>query len=418
MRRIILFLFAVFVIAAWTLPSYAAEVSFDGQYRIRLFSFENDDDFQDDVGVTNSYIDQRFRTGITVRSSDDFGGYIQTQALNNTKWGTVGVNSTHVFDVVQAYLDFNVQNVNAKIGRRWTTIPADPFGIVLVARVDSAMFSTDVGPAKVYAAFLKLDENDAGTSDVDEDQNTYLIGGQFSPAENTEFGAFWLFDRDGEGSSDTKRSWIGANAGVMAGPVDLAVEGVVLTGEIQGGNDISAFALVGEASMAPNDQVGVGLIIAYGSGDDNSSDTDNEAFQGLSPSFNPTNIWFDEGVASWGGAGVSETNLNSSASPTYHSSVGNTLAFIPYATFKVNDQTKVTGKYAFIQQVEDTGSTVVDDAIGQELNLIGSYTIHSASNLNLTAQANWFFPGDGLLASTTAADDTVSEYTAKLQYTF
>ena len=40
MRRIMLFLFAVFVVVAWTVPSYATETTFGATARIRAFALD------------------------------------------------------------------------------------------------------------------------------------------------------------------------------------------------------------------------------------------------------------------------------------------------------------------------------------------------------------------------------------------
>ncbi|MBI5286182.1 MAG: hypothetical protein HY878_01155, partial [Deltaproteobacteria bacterium] len=45
-----------------------------------------------------------------------------------------------------------------------------------------------------------------------------------------------------------------------------------------------------------------------------------------------------------------------------------------------------------------------------------NYTLHK--NLSLLAFAAWFNPDDGITGSGTAADDTVSEYYARLQWEF
>ena len=434
MRRILLFLFAVLVVTAWTLPSYAAEVNFGGAWRIRAFAIDNED-YSENSSDSNSFVEQRMRLNIDARSSEDFGGHVLLEGGTCT-WGDGTTNgcgnaTATKTGLKEFWLDFNIVGANVKIGTIKLKVPGDINCLVLCNRKDGAIVSSNVGPATVYAALIKNDEanstNDSDPTAADDDDNTYLVGGQFSPAKGTSAGVFYIYNREASATITTMH-WIGANASTMAGPVDLDIEGVILTGDIDGGNDISGFALVGHGSIAPTDQLMVGLYIAYGSGDDNSTDTDNEAFQahGGDGSFQPTgnSIWFDNGLNDWGGAtpGLISTNLNQSSITTYRDSVGNTLAFIPYATFKVNDTIKIMGSVEILQQVEDTPSSgnggAGDDSIGTGVNLGVNKVILSGSSLSLTAWASWFLPGDGILASSSADDDAITEYTASLQYSF
>jgi hypothetical protein len=427
MKKVLLFLFAVVVVAAWTLPSYATEVNFDGQWRIRMFGGENADDFQDDSGDTSSRIEQRFRTGITARSSDDFGGYIQLQTnTNDDEVGNQGSNALwdggSELDVHarQAYLDFNVQNVNFKVGKQYLSHPGDPFKLFLTTIVDAAVVSTTVGPATVYGVYAKLAEVDDQTPQNDEDTNLYALGGAFSPQKGIDLGASWTFVKDSAGPDVSDRHWISGHGGFMVGPVDILAEGVLLTGETDNSNDISAYALAGDATFA-TDQFEVGVLLGYGSGDDDPADGDDEGFQEIAGSFNQSNLWFDNGIDSWGNAqSISLGNIddhNVDGSTAYGSSLGNTFTAFLHGKFNVNEQLSLNGAAGIIRLAEDT-STSGDDDVGSELNLGADYTIHSASTLKLSAQANWLFPGDALTGGGSNPDDTVSEYTAKLEYQF
>ena len=223
--------------------------------------------------------------------------------------------------------------------------------------------------------------------------------------------------------------WFGANASAKAGPVNIKGEIALRSGSDDNAAasacapvdcDYSGWAGVVDASMNATDQIKAGVLLGIGSGDDDANlvtDNDAETFMGIAPSFNITDIVFDNGTNGNGGA----TNPGVLAQA---GGIGGVLVIRPYVVVKVNDQIKITGKYAWLQYVEDNqsnlfaGSGVRDDALGSEIDLQLDYTIHSASKLGLRLQANWFFPGDGALAMTTSPDDQVSEYYARIQYNF
>ena len=454
MRRIILFLFAVFVVTAWTLPSYAAETTFGGAWRVRFLSFDNNDDFRDDLGDASSSIDQRFRLNVTSRGSEDFGGFLQMQAGNDT-WGT-----STTFDVTtnQAYLDFNVQNVNVKVGRQDMDVAGDIHNLVLIQTRDAVVASTQVGPATVYGGLLKLDEVDSTTADSNDDRDAFYLGAQFMPAEGVEAGVFWVVDKDsdftstqseafagGSDGGDTILHYLGASGEFAAGPVNLALEGVVRTGEddtpASGTTAInySGWAFAADAHLSPNDMFTVGLVVGIGSGDDNHTDTDAEAFVGIDPSFTHSQIYFD------GGDGGYINSPNSSGVLGGTGELGGVTVVKPYVSAKINDKLTVSAQYAWLQYTEENDSRLCDDtdgssaaagvalggataacsesddSLGSEFNLQADYMLHTASSLGLQLQANWFFPGDGILTSSQKSsgyDDVVREYIAKIQYDF
>ena len=173
MRRILIFLFAIAVLAAWTVPSYATEVTFSGTWRIRLFSLD-DRDFNENASDASSSINQRFRLNIKARSSDDFGGKIQLQ-MGNATWGLSGAATP---TARQAYLDFNVATVHVKAGRQYFKLPGDPFSLVLVSVLDAFVASTKSGPATIYGDFAITAEVDSGTGANDDDTNVYILGAQ------------------------------------------------------------------------------------------------------------------------------------------------------------------------------------------------------------------------------------------------
>ena len=75
---------------------------------------------------------------------------------------------------------------------------------------------------------------------------------EFAPAEGISAGAFWVFGK--ENLTQTDVHWLGANGSYTGGPVNIDVEGVILTGSVDGlpspGDiDLEGWALVGDARL-------------------------------------------------------------------------------------------------------------------------------------------------------------------------
>ena len=180
MKKILMIVFASLMIAAWILPARqcrAADITFYGTYRVRLFNTNNAADYSNEgakfysgsgstttnvapayvsspftpttnyKGKTdnNSWIDQRFRLAVESKVSDKLRGFVQLEIGN-----TAGADSSHIWgsgaagntdtctttfdgttyttsctsnnnnrlDARQYYLSFNLSEVRVKAGRQ------------------------------------------------------------------------------------------------------------------------------------------------------------------------------------------------------------------------------------------------------------------------------------------------------------
>ncbi len=447
MKRFIVFLFAVTLVAAWVAPSLAADVTFSGTYRVRAFATNNGSDFNDDAADENTWIDQRFRLGINAAASDDLRGFIQLQMGapdDSANSCAACVNGSHAFggpgdfgiNVRQAYLDFNLGSVNVKAGKQWFALPSDSQHLVYVDAdannsSDVIVASTQAGPGNVAVGFIKFTEGDAGTAAYDADYNMYFADGSFPVNDNVKLGVFWLFVDNNSGTATTNAGdataitldeeqihYIGVSGSGDFGMVSVNGEGVYMTGDANvapgGGTDqdIKGYALSAEAKVKANDQITVGLIGGIGSGDDNATDNDRETFMSPSGSYysGKTGIWWDAGEESNGGVGPTLANTNNVGRGTLQ----NVTWVSPYIAFSPMDALHLKAQYAWLTQTEK--GTTVDDALGQEITLTGVYNI--MEGFDAVLQAAWLVPDDGLTGGGTAADDSVSEYFAKIQWDF
>ena len=90
MKKLFILAVAVILTVAFTAPLFAAETTFNGQYRIRAFSNWNFDKKvtapDSERGLYTGYFDQRFRLTITHKSSDFLKAVVQFDLVEDT-WG-------------------------------------------------------------------------------------------------------------------------------------------------------------------------------------------------------------------------------------------------------------------------------------------------------------------------------------------
>ncbi|MFQ5900438.1 MAG: alginate export family protein, partial [Thermodesulfobacteriota bacterium] len=334
-------------------------------------------------------------------------GTDMTTCIENEPANTADTCTTSDSIVVdQAYLNFNVGPVNVRAGRQDFSPAGDIFNLVMVETYDAFNFSANAGLADIYGVFIRHSENDMNVGGNDGDDNIYVLGSQFSPNENVDAGAFVVYRRDR--ATKDEIFWLGADGSFKAGPVDISAEAVLLTGERDTGVasssiDYSGYAVAVEASANIN-QIGFGAVVAYASGDGDNNDNDSEAFMGIDPSFNVTDIYFDGGDEGNGGAAIT-------------GELGGSYVASPYVTVQPIDQLKLGARYAFMMFTDNvTGSgqnqISTEDFIGQEIDLNVNYEI--VPQLDIALQAAWFLPDDGV----STVGDTLSEYMARFTYAF
>ena len=294
MKRALIILFAVVMVGAWVLPSYAVDIEQDGEYRVRFVYANNGNDLDGGIGDVSDNINQRFRYGIKAIASDELWAYLQLSLMagcqgqfdgggnynvgrggvGNYTWGEgvasclpdgndefqpgrawrsdagIGVAAR------QAYIVFKLGSVTNKLGRQYFKHPGDPFSLLLEADLDMWLISAPIGDALVYAAYSKVIEVDRATATPagpmpggasnDEDMDIWLIGVRGEPADGISAGIHWTYVRDATWSGPRNGNgivcgtcidpmddhYIGADVALSLGNFEIAVEGVYLQGEV------------------------------------------------------------------------------------------------------------------------------------------------------------------------------------------
>ena len=472
MKKILIGVFAALVLAAWVVPAMAVDTTFDGQYRVRTIYVDNLFDLNDDGTDASSWIDQRFRLGIKMTDAP-VTGYVQLQmgdsssscSATSTSTGGVttttacsgdsaGPNSSHVwgtgnnedFDVYvrQAYLDFPVGPVGIRLGRTYAShgfLGGGMFENIADRYVFTYKISDELTTSFIHAKASEGNVLGGATVANDQDRNIYNLGATYNMGDMGNAAARVYYVRDGlnyynqAGTSTAggtwSATWATAQANLKFDPINVYVSGAYLTGESnnQTGTttvtyDLTGYAVHGDvnASFGP---AKVGVVAGLGSGDDNT--TDNELGTFFAPggaSYIQSILFFQSGennysVGSIGqDAGTNRLNRQNGSRET----LSNVTWAGLYADFKATDDLTLSAKYASFSQTEESATANTNtnsDEIGTELDLIASYKLHKG--LTLLAAAAYFVPGDaysGKDLTTTAKDDTISAYYARLQWDF
>ena len=443
MKRLSIIAFVMVVLAAWVVPGYSVDVSWDAQYRVRAIFIDNGTTFNDDATADrDSWIDQRFRLGIKLTEAP-VSGYVQLQlgdeaGVNGSHtWGTSAATNTSVI-FRQAYLDFPVGPVGIRAGRTYAShgfLAGGMFENIADRYIISYKFSSDLSGNFIHA---KARESSLATAANDNDRNIYNLGVTWKPAgKSFDLGGRIYYVRDGGqaftatggstavGAGHWDAWWLTAQSNIKAGPANIYLSAAFLTGtsEPLGAPDLdlSGYALHIDANVKPG-PFKVGVVAGIGSGDDSTTDDSLDTFfaPGLA-SYIQTHIFWQAGENTYSQDFLNRGNLNlqNGSSQT----LSNTTWAALYADYMVTPALTLGAKLATLMKTEAITNT--DDSIGNEIDLTAKYTIHK--NLSLLAFAAWFMPDDGITKGATTCvsgtfpnctDDNVAEYFTRLQWEF
>ncbi len=249
MRRILLGLFALALLAAFTAPAYAADMKMSGFFRVRGAAVDNADG-DDDAGDTTKYYDALVRPRFTVKTNggktmavwepefvDANGGF----AIGD-KRQTVGVN--------RWLIDFALPGtaLRLRVGR---TDYGSPDGEIY----DTAGRHREPG----FALYGKLSNNvslsafhtkmEEDTSNTNDDRSDYLVALSVKMTPTLTLTP-WLAKSVDQESDSYDYNYFGLNMKTKLGVVNVNASGVWQEGEVATGADLSAWALLVRTSAS------------------------------------------------------------------------------------------------------------------------------------------------------------------------
>ncbi len=243
MRRILFGLFALVLWAAFTAPTYAADMKMSGFFRVRGAAVDNADG-DDDKGDSTRYYDALFRPRFTVKTNDGKTMAVWEPEFASPNSGFAAGASRPTVGVDIWLIDFAVPGTELRL-RMGRTVYGSPDGEIY----DTSVRHFEPG----FALYGKLSKNTSlsafhtkmkeDTSDDNGDQSDYLVAVRmkFTPTLTLTPWAAKSVD-EAEGSYDY--NYFALNAKTKLGVVNVNASGVWQEGEVATGVDVSAWALL------------------------------------------------------------------------------------------------------------------------------------------------------------------------------
>jgi hypothetical protein len=238
MKKLLVILTAMLFLIVAVGAAYAAETTFNGQYRIRAFSNWNFDkrpnNLNSERGLYTGYFDQRFRLTITHTRSEFLKAVIQFDLVEDT-WGqqrNFRINNSTTGEMVRkAYIEFNVPKIGTfTVGKQPVTFG---YGLVFsdsLGKLDGLKWANKWGPVAVSAMYFRwhdrIDEGGASAF-YNRDNDIWALDLKYTPNANHTIELFggWGHFRSNYVLGHSTDSYFLASA-------DLGFAGIAYTGEI------------------------------------------------------------------------------------------------------------------------------------------------------------------------------------------
>lgn len=407
--------------------SWALDVKWGGDFRLRGFYIDNLTDFDENTQDSAAYYSSRFLLTTTV-SEDKVSGVVTLVAgrsltnghanrlLGDATVPPYGPDAGSDVGILEAYIKAGLGMVDLKAGRAVYKLGN---GIILDDAMDGIWLDFGAGPAKLTAAAIKLAEVTDGTvvaigdptaagSGTGGDSDLYVLNVGL-PDHNVNAFLGYLMDRDGT-MLGAKASLItlGAAADMDLGAMAIRGELDFLTGSYDGGADLGGLNLVIGGKLKGAVPIGVDLI--YTSGQDTGTEVN---INGLNGNYPLGIILTNSGARSLDTK--DGTCLSSFGAPLPG---GGSASCIGGAGLTA---VKVSGGFNFGAQTLDLAAiwaqatedaTVLDSDLGIELD--ATLTVALGKRLTYLAGVGYFMPGDAFGPS----PDSPVVLVNQLNYTF
>lgn len=181
MRKLIVALFALALVAAFTAPAYAATVDFTGHYRWQG-KWQYNTDVAQPESANQAWMDQRLRVDFTINVAEGLAVKGRFHAMdriwNGNATSAFGINQAENFYFRRTYLSAKTEYGLFEIGYRsagtWGTV----FGDTEADGRPRVFWMAPFGDLTILAGYEKLAENDRISSLVsDEDMDGYFAAG-------------------------------------------------------------------------------------------------------------------------------------------------------------------------------------------------------------------------------------------------
>ncbi len=250
MKKALTILVAMLFLVVAVGAVYAAETTFNGQYKVRGWSNWNFDKKVtaplSERGRYDGYFDQRFRLTITHTRSEFLKAVVQLDLVEDT-WGQQRNfrinNSTTGSFVRKAYIEFTLPKVGTfTVGKQPALLG---YGLAFAdssGNLDGLTWSNKWGPLGVSAMYFKLDDNillGGANESYNRDSQLWLLDLAYTPNDNHMielFGGYADFDAGMPITHNWAFNWVTPLAPPLTNAFDdidanIGLVGLAYTGE-------------------------------------------------------------------------------------------------------------------------------------------------------------------------------------------
>ena len=359
----------------------AFESKFGGYWRTRAFS---QTDFKPRAsqseeskllqGVDNDEdywrVDNRTRLYYTAIFNEDFKFVNKFEF--NSNWGDdnggdIGADGMGNFRIKNSYADFNLGNVNTKIGIHAATIAR---GFIFDDDFSGITLTGNFGNVSVPLIWARVDGENVSAADVNNDILAAMVN--FKVGDMTSLTPYFVYN--GESGSDLSNFFVGIDADMNFDVASAWGTLIYQGGQDRMNNDSDGWlgAIGGKASIVHGQ-------FFYASGDDDPLDGDNDRFLGV-----PGRSYYWSEIM---GLGMFD---NQASHGSRANAITNMWAANIGATFKPMDKLTLNGDlwYASLAEEDIYGN----DGLGTEIDLKATYMV--MDNLNLDVIFAYLFADD------------------------
>ncbi|MBU0483381.1 MAG: hypothetical protein KKB30_02550 [Proteobacteria bacterium] len=256
-----------------------AKVTIDGAVRLRGYNKSTDTAENSSAGY-----DTRVRLGVHGQMSDATKVYVQLEngsgSGDNTPWGisnTANLNSggektPGTLEVLQAWINYEPGMFGMKVGHMPLALGTKLF-FDHTGSGDDAIVAYMNPSSDTHIALLTIKFVEGATATNGDDINGYVaLVTQKMGDSKLGFNITNLYQSDSEMNFYN----LGLDLALKAGPASIAADLEYQMGDVNAASSAKGYAATLEASMAAG-PVGVGVLVAYGTGDD-MTDADTDTF--------------------------------------------------------------------------------------------------------------------------------------------
>lgn len=384
MKKILVIAMAATLLAAFSIPASAVENEFGGYWRTRLIS---ENDFAGTDTGSTTYVDTRTRLYYTAKFNENLK-FVNKFEIDNF-WGDnvggdLGADGKGIFEIKNTYVDFSMANTNVKVGIHGETIARgfifseDFAGVTITQKMGNIVLpfmwvSVSDSALGDSADITYPDPNDPSIT-LGRSRDYLALSPVITVSDTLSVNPYFLYDK--EQGTNTGAFYVGAD-------VDAKIDAVSVWGSaIYQGGENNNIDNAGYLVAAGADAGIVHGQFFYGSGDDDATDTDNNAF--IPPA--GRSYYWSEIM----GYGILDNDFSNN-SPA--DGISNVMAVNVGTTLKPMDKLTLTGDVWYAQRVEDINvNGSMENSLGVEVDVVASYAI--MDNLTLDVIAAYLFAGD------------------------